>query len=176
MKKTFLMLFAALLMLVSFAACGDVTLDYNNPDVDLFVKQLKAGNYMTKSPKGFVEVPNFTEKDIPSLLKYAEDLTPISSFPLPPVSAHFGGKARLGECMLWVIESIRLGHYASLGCKMVRANAENYEGIYFLTDEEVLDAVARYRRWWENRQYPRTVWTIDPCFNEPLCGSGYRWW
>ena len=70
----------------------------------------------------------------------------------------------------------RLGHYASFGCKMVRANAENYEGIYFLTDEELLDAAARYRRWWENRQYPRTAWTIDACFDEPLCGSGYRWW
>lgn len=176
MKKTFLMLFTAVVMLVSFAGCSDETLDYNNPDVDLFVKQLKAGNYTTKSPKGFVEVPNFTEKDIPALLKYTEDLTLISSFPLPPVSAYFSGKARLGECMLWVVESIRLGHYASLGCKMVRANAENYEGIYFLTDEEVLDAAVRYRRWWESRQYPRTVWTIDPCFNEPLCGSGYRWW
>ena len=50
-----------------------------------------------------------------------------------------------------------------------------YEGIYFLTDEELLDAAARYRRWWENRQYPRTAWTIDACFDEPLCGSGYRW-
>ena len=32
---------------------------------------------------------------------------------------------------------------------MVHTDAENYEGIYFLTDEEVLDAAARYRRWWE---------------------------
>ena len=83
-------------------------------------------------------------------------------------SAYYSGKVRLGECMLWVVETIRLGHYASFGCKMVRANAENYEGIYFLTDEELLDAAARYRRWWENRQYPRTAWTIDACFDEPL--------
>ena len=52
------------------------------------------------------------------------------------------GKIRLGECMLWVIESIRQGTPPSLGCKMVLANAENYEAIYFLTDEEVLDAAA----------------------------------
>ena len=64
----------------------------------------------------------------------------------------------------------------SLGCKMVLANAENYEAIYFLTDEEVLDAAACYRSWWEERQYPKTRWTIDPCYDEPLCGSGYRWW
>ncbi|WP_455591696.1 DUF4943 family protein [Bacteroides sp.] len=176
MKKTFLMLCAVMLMLTVCVGCSDETLDYNNPDVDLFVKQLKSGNYTTRSPKGFVEVPNFTEKDIPALLKYAEDMTIIPSFPLPPVSACFSGKVRLGESILWIVETIRVGNYASLGCKMVRANAENYEGIYFLTDEEVLDAAARYRHWWESRQFPRTVWTIDACFNEPLCGSGYRWW
>ena len=75
-----------------------------------------------------------------------------------------------------LIESIRQGTPPSLGCKMVLANAENYEALYFLTDEEVLDAAACYRRWWEERQYPKTRWTIDPCYDEPLCGTGYRWW
>ena len=70
----------------------------------------------------------------------------------------------------------RHGTPPSLGCKMVLANAENYEAIYFLTDEEVLDAAACYRSWWEERQYPKTRWTIDPCHDEPLCGTGYRWW
>ena len=85
-------------------------------------------------------------------------------------------KLRLGECILWTVETIRLGQNASMGCKMVHVDAENYEGIYFLSDDEVLDASARYRRWWENRKYPRTMWTIDPCYDEPLCGSGYMWW
>ena len=39
-----------------------------------------------------------------------------------------------------------------MGCKMVHTDAENYEGIYFLTDEEVLDAAARYRRWWGRQE------------------------
>ena len=103
-----------------------------------------------------------------------DDLTIIPSF--PSVYNMNNGKIRLGECMLWVIESIRQGTPPSLGCKMVLANAENYEAIYFLTDEEVLDAAACYRSWWEERQYPKTRWTIDPCYDEPLCGSGYRWW
>ena len=114
------------------------------------------------------------EEDIPELLNYAEDLTIIPSF--PSVYNMNNGKIRLGECMLWVIESIRQGTPPSLGCKMVLANAENYEALYFLTDEEVLDAAACYRRWWEERQYPKTRWTIDPCYDEPLCGTGYRWW
>ena len=78
--------------------------------------------------------------------------------------------------VLRTVETIRLGQNASMGCKMVHVDAENYEGIYFLSDDEVLDASARYRRWWENRKYPRTMWTIDPCYDEPLCGSGYMWW
>lgn len=173
MKNVFIILFT-LLTVLTCTSCSEDSFDYNSPDVDLFVKMLKAGTYNTKSPRGYVEVPNFCEEDIPQLLKYSEDLNIISSFPLPPVSAYHSGKARLGECMLWIIESIRLGSPASMGCKMVEANAPNYEGIYFLTDQEVLDAAARYRRWWEGRQQPSLV--IDPCYDEPLCRSNYRWW
>lgn len=165
-----------ILFCLTFASCGEESLDYNHPDVDVFVKKLKAGKYSTQSPEGLSNVPKFTKDDIEELLKYAEDLTVIPSFPLAPVSYSAGGKLRLGECILWTVETIRLGHNASMGCKMVHTDAENYEGIYFLTDDEVLDAAARYRRWCESRKYPRTMWTIDPCYDEPLCGSGYMWW
>lgn len=174
MKKTLVMLWMAVCLIVSFSGCGSEEMDYNNPDVALFVKQLKSGTYKMKNEKGVVEVPHFTEKDIPELLNYAEDLTIIPSF--PSVYNTNNGKIRLGECMLWVIEYIRQGIPPSMGCKMVLANAENYEAIYFLTDEEVLDAVSCYRSWWEGRNYPKTGWTIDPCYDDPLCGTGYRWW
>lgn len=174
MKKTRWMLWMIAILLVSVTGCSSEEMDYNNPNVTLFVKQLKAGTYKMKNEKGVVEVPRFTEKDVPQLLRYAEDLTVIPFF--PSVYNTNSGKIRLGECMLWVIESIRQGTPPSLGCKMVLANAENYEAIYFLTDEEVLDAATCYRRWWEGRKYPKTTWTIDPCHNEPLCGTGYRWW
>lgn len=161
---------------LSLVSCSKETLDYNHPDVDLFVKQLKAGKYATQSPDGLNSMPKFNTEDIDELLKYAEDLTVIPAFPLAPVSYSAGGKFRLSECILWTVETIRLGHNASMGCKMVHTNADNYEGIYFLSDNEVLDAAARYRRWWEGRKYPRTMWTIDPCYDEPLCGSNYMWW
>lgn len=164
------------LSVFSLFSCSKETLDYNHPNVDLFVKQLKAGKYSTQSPDGLSSMPKFTSEDIEGLLKYVEDLTVIPSFPLAPVSYSAGGKLRLGECVLWTVETIRLGHNASMGCKMVHTDAENYEGIYFLSDDEVLDAAARYRRWWETRKYPRTMWTVDPCYDEPLCGSGYMWW
>ena len=164
------------LLSFTFQACSEDTLDYNHPDVELFVKQLKHGKYSVQAPDGLSNVPRFTTKDIELLLDYADDLSTIPAFPLAPVSYSAGGKLRLGECILWTIETIRLGHDASLGCKMVYTDADNYEGIYFLSDEEVLDAVDRYRQWWENHKHPRTMWTIDPCYDEPLCGSGYMWW
>lgn len=174
--KNIVFIITMTLLLLGFCGCTDEVIDYNDPDVDLFVKQLKDGSYKTKGPDGYVEVPKFTREDIPKLLTYADDLTIIPSFPLPPVCTYFGTKVRLGECMLWIVESIRLGQYASLGCKMVYADATNYEGIYFLSNEEVHDAAKRYRFWWENSQHPQTQWTITPCYNDPLCGSGYRWW
>lgn len=157
-------------------SCSEETLDYDHPDVEVFVKQLKQGSFSVQSADGKSPIPKFTTDDIGELLEYADDLSVIPSFPLAPISYSAGGKLRLGECLLWTIETIRLGHMASMGCKMVHIGAYNYEGIYFLSDEEVQDAVNRYRYWWENRQYPRTVWTIDPCWDEPLCGSDYMWW
>lgn len=157
-------------------SCGEEVLNFNDPDVEVFVKHLKAGTLVAHPGNGISKVPRFVQEDIEDLLRYAEDLTVVPSFPLAPVSYSAGGKLRLGECILWTVETIRLGHNASMGCKMVHTDAENYEGIYFLTDEEVLDAAARYRRWWESRKLPKTMWTIDPCYDEPLCGSGYMWW
>lgn len=175
MKKIFGLLVA---VFVTFACigCSEDTLDYNNPDVKLFVKQLRAGTYNTKNANGVVEVPLFTSKHIPQLLMYSEDMTEIPSFPLPSISSHFGGKARLGECMLWVVENIRLGQTPSLGCKLVRSDADNYEGIYFLSNEDVLEAATLYRRWWEKVESlpvetAEMYWTCDP-----LEESGYRWW
>ena len=52
---------AACLML---ASCGKESLDYNHPDVDLFVKQLKTGKYSTQSPEGLSNVPKFAKEDI----------------------------------------------------------------------------------------------------------------
>ena len=176
-KQNLHLRFAILLgMFIFLSSCTEKVLDYNHPDVEVFVKLLKSGDYSMQSPYEKNSMPRFSKQDIGKLLDYADDMSVIPSFPLAPVSYSAGGKLRLGECLLWIVETIRLGHNASMGCKMVHVGAENYEGIYFLSDQEVLDAVNRYRHWWENRKYPRTMWTVDPCYDEPLCGSGYMWW
>ncbi|MCK9159479.1 MAG: DUF4943 family protein [Bacteroidaceae bacterium] len=174
MKKTLFILFITSFVVLACTGCSSEELDYNNPDVSLFVKELKAGTYDLKDNKGVLEIPHFTESDIPELLKYANDLTVIPTF--PTVYTANSCKIRLGECMLWVVESIRKGSPPSLGCKMVLADAKNYEATYFLSDTELRDAVKCYKNWWEQHKYPKTRWTIDPCYDDPLCGSGYRWW
>lgn len=175
MKRTWIIWAVLSVFLFGATGCSEETLDYHDPDVRLFVKQLKAGTYNTKNANGIVEVPLFTSKHIPQLLRYAEDLTEIPSFPLQSISSHFGGKARLGECILWTIEGIRLGYHPSLGCKPVYRNAEGYEGIYFLTNEELLEAAALYRAWWERVENPSTH-LANPWGVDPLAGSKYRWW
>ena len=95
MKKTLMMLWMAVSLMVSLVGCSSEEMDYENPDVTVFVKQLKAGTYNMKNEKGVVEVPHFTEEDIPELLKYAEDLTIIPSF--PSVYNTNNGKIRLGD-------------------------------------------------------------------------------
>lgn len=169
-----------LLMLLALAcawvSCSDDVLDMENPDVDLFVKQLKAGTLAVNEETGTVVMPQFTTDDIEALLYYAEDLTEIPSFPLALVSYLAGGKPRLGECVLWVIESIRVGSNASLGSRMVHKDAVNYEGIYFLSDDELLDAAAHYRWWWNKTKHSGILSVIDTAVDEPLAGSDYRWW
>ncbi len=176
MRKFINIILLISILLITYGCNNNKQVDFDHPDVELFVKQLKAGTYNTKSPEGFVEVPNFSPKDIPQLLEYSTDLTPVPMFPLPPISSHIVSDINVAECMLWIVESIRIGDYASLGCRMVRANAENYEAQYFLSNQEILDAAAHYKAWWESSSLPKTKWTIDPCFDDPLCGTNYRWW
>ncbi|MBE6286639.1 MAG: DUF4943 domain-containing protein [Mediterranea massiliensis] len=165
-----------ILLCMLWSACNKETLDFENPDIKLFVNQLKEGNYVQPEQNGDSNLPHFNYEDIEKLLPYADDLSIIPTFPLAPVSYSAGGKLRLGECILWTIESIRLGRYASMGCKLVYANADNYEGIYFLSDDELKEVAKLYRLWWQEGKKLRTVWHISPHYEDPLYDSKYMWW
>ena len=52
MKKTLMMLWMAVSLMVSLVGCSSEEMDYENPDVTVFVKQLKAGTYNMKNEKG----------------------------------------------------------------------------------------------------------------------------
>ena len=173
MKK---ILFLLLVVAVFFTGCSENEIDFNNPDVNTFVKQLKAGTYVTEGPAGYVEVPDFKKKDIPLLLEYADDMTVISDFPSPPVAALPSSACTVSEGILWTIETIRLGRWASLGCRPVYRNAEGYERSFFLSEADLKEMVKLYRAWWETVRSAPFVWS-DLAFSiDPLAGSNYRWW
>ena len=66
MKKTLMMLWMAVSLMVSLVGCSSEEMDYENPDVTVFVKQLKAGTYNMKNEKGVVEVPHSLKRTFPN--------------------------------------------------------------------------------------------------------------
>ena len=48
------------LFILTFVSCGKETLDFINPYVDLFVKQLKYGNYSAEGAVGLSKFPSFS--------------------------------------------------------------------------------------------------------------------
>lgn len=168
--------FLLLVVFLALTGCSENEIDFNNPDVNTFIKQLKSGTYVTEGPAGYVEVPNFKKEDIPELLEYAEDMSLINDFPSPPVAVLPSLGCRVSEGVLWTIETIRLGHWASLGCKPVYINAEGYERRFFLSDNDLKEMVKLYRVWWEKVEKYPFVWSDLALAADPLEGSNYRWW
>ena len=154
------------------SSCSNESFDFDNPDIPTYIQQLKSGKLQAGDVDAAPSFPKFNYNDIDELLKYANDFTEIPIFPLSLVTISNDKKIRLGECVLWTIESIRIGHPASIGCKLVYKNADNYEGIYFLTNDDLDKAVSKYRQWWDDlRANPRQIDLVDP-----LKDSDYMWW
>ena len=97
----------ALLLLLSMSGCEK---DYwSNPNVDQFVTMIKKGTYDS------MFIPNFQPKEIERLLYYASDFQKIKSFPINTISSYMPTEFRLGECLLWTIESVRLKYDKTSG-------------------------------------------------------------
>ncbi len=63
------MLWMAVCLIVSFTGCTSEEMDYNNPDVALFVKQLKSGTYKMKNDKRGGGGPSFHGRGYPRTFK-----------------------------------------------------------------------------------------------------------
>lgn len=161
-----------MLILFTCTSC-DYDFDIHNPSVKEFVALIKNGSYdmyeiSNTGEKLWLIMPDFTEKDIPDLLKYASDLTHISDFPVNPVSSippyHLqDGSLILGECLLWTIEGIRKGNkYGSLTPILLK-NASDDPSISseYLNKDEILEVKAIYDQWWKDNKSGK--WReIDP--------------
>ncbi|MDH6312637.1 hypothetical protein M2137_001412 [Parabacteroides sp. PFB2-10] len=172
MKRVYSLLFIWVLCV----SC-DYSFDLNDPDVREFVFRLKNGTYecyitSSSGERLGLQMPVFQMKDIPDLLKYAADTTHIENFPINPSSRISGSHLEdetyiLGECLLWVVEGIRLNKvYPSQQPILTEATPS---GTQTLIGAEVLEVCSLYTQWWENNQHG------DWPDIDPLEGSSYSW-
>lgn len=98
MKRLFYFLLFSLILI----SCQKSHRD--NPTVDQFVTMLKEGNYDSSF------LPDFQPNDIERLLHYANDFQKIKAFPVNMISSYIPTEFRLGECLLWTVESVRLNY------------------------------------------------------------------
>ena len=149
-------------------------MDFDNPDVKTFVQQVKTNTYAVESPAGFVEVPDFKQKDIPELLKYAKDNTPIRGYPANPVSSISSDYYRLSQCLLWTIEKVRTNRYPSL-TPLLYKQAESEELVITDAAADIMAVWELYSKWWEKVENESLGSSIGYIHINPLEDSIYSW-
>jgi hypothetical protein len=178
MKKSVVFMISACLFLI--IGCKKDNFDLDNPDVEIFVNQLKRGKY-NKYKKGdngenvWLLMPNFSENHIQSLIDFSKDTSHIMAFPDNPLSSRLPfpeGRDYfiLGECLLWTVEGIRNGAgYGSLDPFLIDAAKEKSERYKGLKGNEILIVRDFYKDWWDNFK------TKDWKNKNPLEGTSYQW-
>jgi hypothetical protein len=167
----------ALIVALLFIQCTDNDgVSFNNPDVKVFVQQIKSGRYTAKGPSGVVEVPAFKKMDIPSLLFFAQDHPPVKTFPVNPISSLNPESYRLSQCLLWTVEKIRVGDYPSLTPVLMKWDFTT--GKYnVVTSPNDIDIVLQlYNEWWELVETPPQNASFDYYSCNPLSGTAYLWY
>lgn len=165
-------------MLFSMGCTKEFKLE--DPDVEIFVDQLKKGTYncVEKGENGeelWLLMPKFTGDHISHLLDFSNDTTHIHEFPINPISSRRPfpeGRDYfiLGECLLWTVEGIRNGYgFGSLDPFLIdttKAFSERYKG---LTGAEILVVRNLYTQWWND--FKNGDWKNK----NPLDQTSYRW-
>lgn len=165
---------------LTIIGCEKEKFDLDNPNVAVFVKQLKNGTYncYEKGENGenlWLLLPTFTPNHISSLIEFAKDTSHISDFPTNPNSSRRPlpeGREYfiLGECLLWTVEGIRNSNgYGSLDPFLIDTSHDENEKYKGLTSGEILIVRDIYKNWWDN--YKDGDWNDK----NPLENTSYRW-
>jgi len=176
MKK---IIFSTILILLCIS-CEKEEFDIKNPDVDIFVRQIKSGTYdcYEKGEDGenlWLIMPKFTQSDIQSLINYSKDTTHITDFPVNPMSSRRPfpeGREYfvLGECLLWIVEGIRNDQgFGSLDPFLIDTSKIESERFMGLKSYEILMVRDLYKDWW--KIFKDNNWQEK----NPLEGTSYRW-
>jgi hypothetical protein len=171
--------FIAILMLLCIG-CEKDKFDIDNPNVEIFIKQLKNGtyDYYEKGENGenlWLLMPKFTRSHIQSLIDCSKDTSHITNFPINPISSRTPfpeGREYfiLGECLLWTVEGIRNGYgYGSLDPFLIDTALTESERLKGLKCIEILIVRDIYKDWWNN--FKDNDWEDI----NPLGETSYRW-
>ena len=143
-------------LFLALTGCSDDPPNLVTPDAAVvqYMDALMAGTYADW------ELPDFGPDQIPALLGYAEDSTPVEVFPRNGISSFYQPECSLGMLALWTIESIRVrdlvastprgfGRFPSLNPVLaLRASTE----LELVTSYDAqLGAARAYRNWWQSR-------------------------
>ncbi|MDR1980547.1 MAG: DUF4943 domain-containing protein [Tannerellaceae bacterium] len=167
---------------VVLTSCFD-EFDPKRPGVKEFVEKIKRGKYDYYEKdnwggQGEVILPRFYEAQIPELLHYTNDMTPVDMFPMhilvssTPVAEE--RRYILGECLLWVVEGIRNGGsygdgipFLVKGKKEAQKDEEGF--LKPLSEKDIGAARELYILWWQGNR--NRDWRVI----NPLEGSEYSW-
>lgn len=154
-------------------ACNNIEeAPLQNVDVENYIALLVKGEFTA------IDLPDFTEADIPKLLNYRNKTEKITIFPRNMISSYMNKECSLGMYVLWTIESIRavaidseylIGRFPSQN-PVVK---ERSGGIDLVPEEDAHPIVAQaYLDWWQNNQ--------DQSFEafketDPLLDTGLIW-
>ena len=171
--KTFIFLLLSISLIGVISCDKHVLDDKNNLDVEKYIALLKSNQYDS------LNLPAFTYKDIPALLKYRSETQIITNFPHNGISSLYEPECKLGIYVLWTIESIRAVAINSK-CLIMRFPSQNpilairdSVGLVLVNDNKSHEIAAKaYFDWWENNQ--------NRNFDEfkiidPLIDSDYKW-
>ena len=146
--------------------------DNSHYNVHEFVQTVKDGKYES------MNLPDFKPNDIPLLLAYANDFEEIPRFPTNPISSYYPPIFRLGECLLWTIESIKLNYdkdrknFPSNVPLLIKDGFGNDPESGMLNDQELGEVYNLYFDWWSNN-YNQDFDTFR--YYDILKDTGYGW-
>lgn len=157
-----------LIFVIGFIGCAK---QVDNPAVEEYINQLKSNTYTS------AELPAFQPSDIPALLKYRNETTMITNFPVNGISSYMEPECRLGMYVLWTIESIRaveiksknlIGRFPSQNPILALKTSKEMKLVN--DDDSQIESAKAYYYWWR-----ATYIFTNKMETDPLQDTDYKW-
>lgn len=178
MRRTLIFLVVA----ISFFGCNKDNFNPENPNAEIFARQLRDGSYDNyligeNREKLWTIMPDFKNRDIPVLIELSKDTSlvcPCEHFPTNPISSippyrivEGNTCIILGEFLLWCVEGIiKEKDFASLTPILV--DLDRNPGAR-LSGTEILYVRNIYQDWWDEYGEAGNIGKY------PLEETQYRW-